>query len=79
MFIHSFDVESYCCRYQIRKTEESECVRFEVFRSGTMKNAVFRDVMPCGSCKNRRISSQRASYIHYITFNTISVTHIQYN
>jgi hypothetical protein len=28
-------------------------VRFEVFRVVTMKNAVFWDVMPCGSCKNR--------------------------
>jgi hypothetical protein len=27
-------------------------VRFEVFRAVTMKNAVFRDVMPCGCCKN---------------------------
>jgi hypothetical protein len=29
-------------------------VRFEVFAALTMKNAVFWDVMPCGSCKNRR-------------------------
>jgi hypothetical protein len=29
-------------------------VRFEVFTALTMKNGVFRDVMPCGSCKNRR-------------------------
>jgi hypothetical protein len=28
-------------------------VRFEFFTAGTMKNAVFRDVMLCGSCKNR--------------------------
>jgi hypothetical protein len=27
-------------------------VRFEVFMAVTMKNAVFWDVMPCGSCKN---------------------------
>jgi lantibiotic modifying enzyme len=29
-------------------------VRFEAFRAVTMKIGVFRDVMPCGSCKNRR-------------------------
>jgi hypothetical protein len=30
------------------------CVRFEVSTAVTMKNAVFWDVTPCGSCKNRR-------------------------
>jgi hypothetical protein len=29
-------------------------VRFEVFTAETMKNGVFWDVTPCGSCKNRR-------------------------
>jgi hypothetical protein len=29
-------------------------VRFEVFTTVTMKNGVSWDVMPCGSCKNRR-------------------------
>jgi hypothetical protein len=29
-------------------------VRFEVFTAGTVKNDVFLDVTPCGSCKNRR-------------------------
>jgi hypothetical protein len=29
-------------------------VRFEVFVAVTMKNGVFWDVMPCGSCKNSR-------------------------
>jgi hypothetical protein len=28
-------------------------VRFEVFTAVTMKNGVFVDVTPCGSCKNR--------------------------
>jgi hypothetical protein len=28
-------------------------VRFESFTALTMKNGVFWDVMPCGSCKNR--------------------------
>jgi hypothetical protein len=31
-------------------------VRFEVFKAVTMKNGVFWDVTPCGSCKNRRSS-----------------------
>jgi hypothetical protein len=30
------------------------CVRLEVFKAVTMKNSVFWDVTPCGSCKNRR-------------------------
>jgi hypothetical protein len=29
-------------------------VRFEVFTAVNMKNGVFWDVTPCGSCKNRR-------------------------
>jgi hypothetical protein len=29
-------------------------VRSEVFTAVTMKNALFLDVTPCGSCKNRR-------------------------
>jgi hypothetical protein len=29
-------------------------VRFEVFTAVTMKNDVFWNVTPCGSCKNRR-------------------------
>jgi hypothetical protein len=33
----------------------SNNVRFEVFTAATMKNGVFWDVTPCGSCKNRRL------------------------
>jgi hypothetical protein len=29
-------------------------VRFEVLTAVIMKNGVFWDVVPCGSCKNRR-------------------------
>jgi hypothetical protein len=29
-------------------------VRFEVFTAVNMKNGVFRDVTPCGFCKNGR-------------------------
>jgi hypothetical protein len=32
----------------------TDCVRFEVFTALTMKNGVFWDVTPCGSCENRR-------------------------
>jgi hypothetical protein len=32
-------------------------VRFEVFTAVTMKNGVFWDVTPCGSCKNPDESS----------------------
>jgi hypothetical protein len=36
-------------------TTNKKCiVRFEVFTAVTMKNGVFWDVTPCGSCKNRR-------------------------
>jgi hypothetical protein len=31
----------------------NERVRFEVFTAVTMKNVVFWDATPCGSCKNR--------------------------
>jgi hypothetical protein len=30
-------------------------VRFEISTAVTMKNGVFWDVTPCGSCKNRRV------------------------
>jgi hypothetical protein len=35
-------------------TEFKGSVRFEVFTAVTMKNGVFWDVTPYGSCKNRR-------------------------
>jgi hypothetical protein len=31
----------------------NEYVRFEAFTAVNMKNCVFWDVTPCGSCKNR--------------------------
>jgi hypothetical protein len=34
-------------------SKNSTVVRFEVFTVVTMKNAVFWDVTPCGSCENR--------------------------
>jgi hypothetical protein len=33
-------------------------IRFEVFTAVFMKNAVFWDVIPCGSCKNRRFDGK---------------------
>jgi hypothetical protein len=38
-------------------------VRFEVFTAVTMKNGVFWDVTPCGSCKNRRFGG-RSRLLH---------------
>jgi hypothetical protein len=37
-------------------------VRFEVFLAVTMKNGVFWDVTPCGSCKNRRFGGTQRPY-----------------
>jgi hypothetical protein len=37
-------------------------VRFEVFTAVTLKNAVFWDVTPCGSCNNRRF--ERNYWLH---------------
>jgi hypothetical protein len=33
-------------------------VRFELFTAVNMKNGVFRDVTPCGSCKNRLVTAK---------------------
>jgi hypothetical protein len=38
------------------ENKESD-VRFEVITEVTMKNAVFWDVTPCHSCKNRRFGA----------------------
>jgi hypothetical protein len=37
-------------------------VRFEVFTAVTMKNAVFWDATPYGSCKNRRFGGKYRLY-----------------
>jgi hypothetical protein len=43
-------------------------VRFEVFMAVTMKNAIFLDVTPCGSCKNPHFGGMlvltRATWCH---------------
>jgi hypothetical protein len=43
-------------RHIISATEPRRLLicKIEVSRAVTMKNAVFWDVTPCGSCKNRR-------------------------
>jgi hypothetical protein len=37
---------------------ESQFVIFKVFTATTMKNIIFRDVMSCGSCRNRRFGGR---------------------
>jgi hypothetical protein len=39
---------------KLSTTNPTWVVKLEVFTAVTMKNGVFWDVMPCGSCKNRR-------------------------
>jgi hypothetical protein len=38
----------------LQRPDDKYYVRFLLFTAVTMKNAVFWDVAPCGSCKNRR-------------------------
>jgi hypothetical protein len=42
---------------------EITLLRFEVFAAVTMKNDVFWDVTPRGSCKNRRFEELSAYFI----------------
>jgi hypothetical protein len=49
-------------------------VRFEVFSAVTMKNCVFWDVTPCGSCKNRRFGGLSASFIRVTRISEIGTT-----
>jgi hypothetical protein len=49
-------------------------VRFEVFTAVTMKNVVFWDVTPCGSCKNRRFGEPSASFIRVKRIGEIGTT-----
>jgi hypothetical protein len=49
------------------KRDQLTGVRFEVFMAVTMKNGVFCDVTPCGSCKNRRfhgVTSQKTPFFN---------------
>jgi hypothetical protein len=38
--------------YEVPALGMSEIVRFEVLTAANMKNGVFWDVAPCGSCRN---------------------------
>jgi hypothetical protein len=51
----SFLVLCECTPELVRKTIKLDFiyVRFEVFMAVSMKNDVFWDVMPCGSCEKR--------------------------
>jgi hypothetical protein len=47
----------WCAHFCSDMSEASRviiCLRFEVFTAVTIKNGVFWDITPCGSCKNRR-------------------------
>jgi hypothetical protein len=52
-------------------------VRFEVFNAGTMKNAVFWDVAPCGSCVNRRLQPQIHAGSSLADFSTLKMEAIR--
>jgi hypothetical protein len=43
------------CNLKVLFAKLMYLVRLEVFTAVTMKNGVFCDVTPCGSCKNRRL------------------------
>jgi hypothetical protein len=51
------ETAKYC---EIITEQKKKSVRFEVFTAVTMKNGVFWDVTPCGSCKNR-VSEERSA------------------
>jgi hypothetical protein len=55
-----FKVEFWCMALQWNPDYHKSHVRFEDFMAVTIKDAVFWDITPCGSCNNRHISSQRA-------------------
>jgi hypothetical protein len=47
-------VHCYRRGYSKSYKQYRNCVRFEDLTAVTMKNGVFWDVTPCGSCENRR-------------------------
>jgi hypothetical protein len=61
---NAFGLKIYSFLHAIRICFELKLmVRFEVFTAVAMKNAIFWDVTPCGSCKNL----QRASVAILVT------------
>jgi hypothetical protein len=49
-------------------------VRFEVFTAAPMKNDVFWDVTPCGSCKNQRFGEISASFTKVTRIGELGTT-----
>jgi hypothetical protein len=49
--------------------------RFEVFTAVTMKNGIFRDGMPRGSCKNDVSEELSASFIRVTRIGELGTTH----
>jgi hypothetical protein len=49
-------------------------IRSEVFTAVTMKNGIFWDVTPCGSCKNRRFWEPSASFIRVTWIGELGTT-----
>jgi hypothetical protein len=52
VYLYSGEILHYALELPLN--EEEKYVRYEVITAVTMKNCVFWDVAPCGSCKNRR-------------------------
>jgi hypothetical protein len=52
-------------------------VTFEVFTAVTMNNAVFWDITPCGSCKNRCFGGIYASIIRVTRIGELGTTYIR--
>jgi hypothetical protein len=50
------------------------CLRIEVFTVVTMKNAVFWDVMPCGSYKNYVSEERIASIMRFTRISELGAT-----
>jgi hypothetical protein len=44
---------------------------YDRFTTPTMKNAVFRDIMLCGSCKNRRFGERIACVLQLLVTGNI--------
>jgi hypothetical protein len=52
LYVSVNKIYSYVRDFNVITNNPSD-VRLEVFTAVTMKNGVFWDVTPCGSCKNR--------------------------
>jgi hypothetical protein len=60
--------------YWVRLSVFFRSVRFEVFTTMTIRNGVFNDVTPCGSCKNRRSYCASVASYDYLPSSPIIVT-----